>query len=173
MENYSLSDIRSVLDGNTSSFGGSSGFLWVILIFLFFLAFNRGGLFGNNETSGLAQVERDVLQTSCNTQKEILENRYTTQIGFQGLSAQMAQCCCDLKTAIHAEGESTRALITENTIQDLRDKLTNANNALTSQTIANDVIGAVRPYPVPAYAVSSPYGTISYPYGYYGVSGVV
>ena len=46
MENYSLSDIRSVLDGNTSSFGGS---------------------------------------------KEILESRYTTQIGFQGLSAQMAQ----------------------------------------------------------------------------------
>ena len=30
MENYSLSDIKSVLDGNTSNFGGTNGFLWVI-----------------------------------------------------------------------------------------------------------------------------------------------
>lgn len=123
-------------------------------------------------------------QNACSTQKEVLQSRYDNalgqaniqrdiMLGNKDMQAQMAQCCCDLKTAIHAEGESTRALITENTIQDLRDKLTNANNALTSQTIANDVIGAVRPYPVPAYAVSSPYGTISYPYGYYGVSGVV
>lgn len=166
MENYSLSDIKSVLDGNTTSFGGSSGFLWVILIFLFFLAFNRGGLFGNNETSGLTQVERDVLQSSCTTQKEILESRYTTQLGFQGLSAQMAQCCCDLKTAIHSEGEATRGLIQANTIQDLRDRLALANDALTSQTISNNVINAVRPCLIPAYLACSPYQ--SYPYGYYG-----
>ena len=144
-----------------------------------------------NVSTSACQTQRDVLETkydlgtkvlenrfncsqnACNTQKEVLQNSYDNALQTQTLSAQMAQCCCDLKTAIHAEGESTRALITENTIQDLRDKLTNANNALTSQTIANDVIGAVRPYPVPAYAVSSPYGTISYPYGYYGVSGVV
>ena len=75
---------------------------------------------------------------------------------------------------MHAEGEATRALITENTIQELRDRLAIANSAIASQAIANGVIDAVRPYPVPAYPVSSPYGTTSYPYGYnYGVSTVV
>lgn len=134
-------------------------------------------------------------QNACNTQKEVMQSRYDNAIGQANLQkdmllgqasaqrdlmlgnkdiqAQMAQCCCDLKTAIHAEGESTRALITENTIQDLRDRLTLANNAITSQTIADSVIGAVRPYPVPAYPVSSPYGTATtYPYGY-GVSSVI
>lgn len=171
MENYSLSDIRSVVDAN-SSFGGTNGFLWVILIFLFFLGFNRGGLFGNGydayaANSGLSQIERDVLNTSCSTQKEILESRYTTQLGFQNISAQMAQCCCDLKTAIHAEGEETRALIQANTIQDLRDRLALANDAITTQTVSQNVVNAIRPFPTPAYLTCSPYQSVPYaPYNY-------
>lgn len=171
MENYSLSDIRSVVDGN-SGFGGSNGFLWVILIFLFFLGFNRGGLFGNGYEgyNGLSQIERDVLNTSCNTQKEVLESRYTTQLGFQSIGAQMAQCCCDLKTAIHAEGEETRALIQANTIQDLRDRLALANDALTTQTVSQNVINAVRPFPAPAYLTCSPYQNVPFPAYNYGYS---
>lgn len=117
---------------------------------------------------GQANLQKDMLLGQASAQKDLL-------LGNKDIQAQMAQCCCDLKTAMHAEGEATRSLITENTIQDLRDRLTIANNAITSQTIANDVIGAVRPYPVPSYPVSSPYGTASaYPYGYpYGVSSVV
>ena len=169
MENYSLADLKAVVDDGHDGFGGGN-YLWIILVFLFFLAFNGNGLgFGNNGnafTSGMAQVERDVLQTSCATQKEILESRYTTQLGFQSISAQMATCCCDLKNAIHAEGEETRALITANTIQELRDRLQTANNALTGQTISNNVINAVRPFPIPSYNTCSPY-TPSY-YGNYG-----
>ena len=119
-------------------------------------------------------------QNACNTQKEVLQNRYDNAIGQANLQkdillgnkdiqAQMAQCCCDLKTAMHAEGEATRALITENTIQDLRDRLAVANSAITSQSIANDVIGAVRPYPQPAYITCSPYQSA---YGY-GVSSII
>lgn len=128
------------------------------------------------------QTQRDVLETKydlgtqilenryanqlccCDTQKEILESRYTTQLGFQNQQANLAQCCCDLKTAIHAEGEETRALITNNTIQDLRDRLTLANNAITSQTLANDIISSVRPYPTPAYLTCSPYMSSLYAY---------
>lgn len=119
-------------------------------------------------------------QNACTTQKEVLQNRYDNAIGQANLQkdillgnkdiqAQMAQCCCDLKTAMHAEGEATRALITENTIQDLRDRLAVANSAITSQSIANDVIGAVRPYPQPAYITCSPYQSA---YGY-GVSSII
>lgn len=117
---------------------------------------------------GQANLQKDMLLGQASNQKDLL-------LGNKDIQAQMAQCCCDVKTAIHSEGEATRALITENTIQELRDRLALANNAISSQTIADNVIGAVRPYPVPAYPVSSPYGTISaYPYGYgYGVSSVV
>ena len=119
-------------------------------------------------------------QNACSTQKEVLQSRYDNalgqaniqrdiMLGNKDMQAQMAQCCCDLKTAIHAEGESTRALITENTIQDLRDRLAVANSAITSQSIANDVIGAVRPYPQPAYITCSPYQSA---YGY-GVSSII
>lgn len=116
---------------------------------------------------GQANLQKDMLLGQAAAQKDML-------LGNKDLQAQMAQCCCDLKTAVHAEGEATRALITENTIQELRDRLAVANSAIASQAIANGVIDAVRPYPVPAYPVSSPYGTTSYPYGYnYGVSTVV
>lgn len=48
------------------------------------------------------------------------ENRLATA----NLSAQMNQNTCDITTAIHAEGEATRALIQSNEIQALRDKVT-------------------------------------------------
>lgn len=39
--------MKALEDDNGHDTWGSAGFLWVILIFLFFLAFNGGGLFGN------------------------------------------------------------------------------------------------------------------------------
>lgn len=39
------------------------------------------------------------------------------------LSAQIAECCCELKQLITAEGVSTRALINQNTVDNLRDQL--------------------------------------------------
>lgn len=47
------------------------------------------------------------------------DNRLATA----NLSAQMNQNACDITTAIHAEGEATRALIQTNEIQALRDKV--------------------------------------------------
>lgn len=42
---------------------------------------------------------------------------------LNAMSAQMNQNACDITTAIHAEGEATRALIHTNEIQALRDKV--------------------------------------------------
>jgi hypothetical protein len=52
--------------------------------------------------------------------------------GISSLGYQMQNQCCDLKTAIHSEGEQTRALIQSNTIQDLRDKLADKDRELLS-----------------------------------------
>lgn len=96
-------------------------------------------------------------QCCCETQKEILESRYTTQLGFQQAQAQQAQCCCDLKTAIHAEGEATRALINANTMQELRDNLHAAQLQLGTLSQTNTLLAAIDKTPVPAYITCSPY----------------
>lgn len=76
----------------------------------------------------------------------------------------MAQCCCDIKESILADGQATRQLIQDNTIQNLRDKLADRDRDLqtaywqisqVSQT--NNIIDAVRPTPKPAYISCSPY----------------
>lgn len=79
----------------------------------------------------------------CDLGYKELENfstlRYENAIGQKDLSAQIADCCCKTQTAIHAEGEATRALIQENKIEALRDKV----NALE---LAQAVSGVVK-YP--------------------------
>lgn len=71
---------------------------------------------------------------------------------------------CEITTAIHAEGEATRALINANTMQDLRDKLADrdrdlqtANFQLSQQTQNATLISTLRPFPQPAYITCSPY----------------
>lgn len=177
---YSLADLMAVSGAkeNTGfSFGGVGG---LILILLFFIIF--GGAWGNgfgrnyNTNESLSDLERDVLNGNCATQKEVLDSQYRTLLGFKDQQLQISECCCEnrlaianqtsaLQQAIHCEGEATRALINQNTIQELRDRLDTANNALTTQTIVNQVTDKIRPCPIPAYLTCSPY--TSYPFGYY------
>lgn len=114
-----------------------------------------------------ANLERGIMenrfanqQCCCETQKEILESRYTTQLGFQQAQAQQAQCCCDLKTAIHAEGEATRALINANTMQELRDNLQAAQLQLGQLSQTNTLLAAIDKTPMPAYLTCSPYQAV-------------
>lgn len=168
MDNYSLADLKAVVDGDDGWFGGNGSILWIILIFLFFTAFSGNGFGFGGANSGMAQVERDVLETSCATQKAVMQSQYDTLLGFKDQQLQIANCCCEnrlaiceqtnaLATAIHAEGEATRALIQDNTITDLRERLNTANNALTTQTIVNQVVAQLQPVARPAYLTCSPY----------------
>ena len=165
---YSLADIRAATECGHDGFGyGGGSWFWIILILLFFGG-NRWGnngdnllvsdefikrdIFNTNQnvSNAACQTQRDVLESKyatelgiantqaalqnccCETQKEILQNRYDNALQTQTLSAQIAQCCCDLKTAIHSEGEATRGLIQANTIQDLRDKVNERDRELQS-----------------------------------------
>lgn len=162
MDNYSLADIKAIVDdGDRGEMFGGNAFLWVILIFLFFLGFSGNGLFGgNNANGGLAQIERDVLTSSCATQREVIESKYDTSMQLAQLGFQNQMCCCDLKTAIHAEGEQTRALITSNTIQELRDQLQAAQLQLGNVAQTQNIINQLKPFPVPAYITCSPYASM-------------
>ena len=75
----------------------------------------------------------------------------------------------DITTAIHAEGEATRALINATTMQELRDKLADkdrelltANFQLSQQAQNAYLINEIRPCAKPAYITCSPYTTASF-----------
>lgn len=157
-ENYSLTDLATVTNGGM----GGGSWLWIIL----FLAIFNGG-FGNrgnvattdelNTTSNFSRLENQVRANAdlterksdaivngiCDSSYANLQNfsnlRYESAIANKDLSAQMAIGFSANKEAIHAEGEATRALIQQNKIEALQQKV----SALEMQ---NAMCGVVR-YP--------------------------
>lgn len=108
---------------------------------------------GNNIQSAITQVGYQAQQCCCETNRNI-----------DSLKAQMAEDTCKITTAIHNEAETTRALITANKMQDLRDKLAESDRALQSANYqlsqisqTNSIVSQLRPTPVPAYNVCHPY----------------
>lgn len=120
---------------------------------------------------GLSELGANMQNCCCNTQKEILQNRYDNALQTNTLQAQastnalqaqmqLADCCCDLKNAIHAEGEATRNQMQQDKIEQLREQVNTTNLALNNANLANQIITSLRPYPQPSYLVSSPYSSI-------------
>lgn len=121
-----------------------------------------------DQATNSCNLRSDVLLSASNTQRDILmqttalESQLATT-SLQGL-ARLDSCCCDIKNAIRDDGERTRALITENTIQDLRDRLTAAQEVISDQKTESNIVNALRPYPMPAYLTASPF--VGYGYGF-------
>lgn len=147
-----------------------------------------------NTANNLCNLRSDVLTGNMALNTSILENKYanqlaeaqtqrdillqTTQLENQAgmnaltLQAKLDDCCCDLK----AQGlENTQRILdamNQNTIADLREKLNEAQTEISNRNIESSIINSVRPYPTPAWLVSSPYQSIYNPYvfngGFYG-----
>lgn len=107
--------------------------------------------------------------------------------GFNSVTSAISGCCCetnrnidavryensrntcDVVNAIHGEGAATRELIREQATEALREKLNetqrqlqSANGQLSQLSQTRTIIDTLRPIPVPAYTVQSPY--VSYGY---------
>ena len=171
--------------GRSDSDGMGGGWFWIIVLFFLFFGFGNGNGFagGNNIqndflTRDLFNMQQANASCCCETQKGIMESTYQTQLGMQNLGQQLSSCCCetnrnidsvradayrntcDITTAIHAEGEATRALINANTMQDLRDKLADRDrDLLVAELVFNNqkslqgVVQQLQPTPIPAYPV--------------------
>lgn len=136
------------------------------------------GFYAQNTTmlQGFNGVQRDLCTGFSAVNAGIAENRFAAQ-----------QCCCetnrnidavrydnqkntcDITTAIHAEGEATRALINANTMQELRDRLADkdrdlltANFQLSQQAQSATLVDQLRPCARPAYLTCSPYQAANY-----------
>ena len=109
-----------------------------------------------------ANTQRDILSQT----NELNTNLLTTQLNAQ---AQLDKCCCDLR----AQGiENTQKILdamSQNTIDDLRSQVNDLKNTITANGIGTSIVNQVRPYPIPAYPVSSPYtGFYGFNNGFYG-----
>ena len=106
---------------------------------------------------GNANTQRDVLMQTTQLENQLSQVALSNQ-------AHIDSCCCEIKSLIREDGDKTRQLITENTIQDLRDRLTAAKDVISDQRTENNIVNALRPYPVPAYLTGSPY--VGYGFGF-------
>lgn len=97
------------------------------------------GQLGKEVALGQSNLNQTVMQTGNNIQQQIASCCCENRLATANLSAQMDRQTCDIATAIHAEGEATRAMMQANEIQQLRDKV----NALQMD---NRMYGVVR-YP--------------------------
>ena len=119
-----------LLFGN-NSFGGGCGSPCATQADLA-AGFNNSAVLGNlNDLAlGQANIQQTLCQGFGGVNTAILQNGYNTQAGINGLSHQLAQCCCDNKAAIAdvKYAMATESCATRNTIQNTtRDIIDNAN----------------------------------------------
>lgn len=141
---------------NDNFFGGSSGF---IILILFLLGMCNGFGFGGGYNGNANSIKSDLYEglNSQNTFSEFrsMQNEITNgfanvnqnlcagfggvqnslSLGFGGIQSaiadsnyRMADCCCQIKNIVHEENEKTRGLIQQNEIQKLRDELQDVKN---------------------------------------------
>lgn len=125
----------------------------------------------NNLCQGFGGVNSNMAAGFTSVNAGIAENRFAQQQcccelrqEISNLSAENYKNTCEITNAIHAEGEATRALINENTLQALRDKLAGkdrdilyANLQLSQKEQNETLIDVLRPVSRPAYITCSPY----------------
>lgn len=159
-----------VMPAGNGDFGGSAW--WLILLFLFMGFGGFGGGFGNNNAAGFANADlqrgfdqgsimsgiNGIQGTLNSSQMADLNRSFDVQTsilqGFNGIQAQLAQCCCDNRTAtiqtqniVQSEGAATRLAIQqqtqsildrlcEQTIEQLREQNQNLTNKLAMAQLA-------------------------------------
>ena len=185
MENgYSLSDVAAVTRGDGYGFGGSDS--WV-LILLFAMIFGGGGFgFGNRGGNPVTEAGLCDAMNFNNLENAVgrlsdQNAQQTSQIGngiatlgydqlrsFNGLQAQLADCCCTTQRAIDSvnyNGAMNTASINANTtagIQKILDKLcsdqTEALRARVNQLELQSALCGVIRYPTTTnYVAPNPF----------------
>lgn len=129
----------------------------------------------NRYTSQLATANSNALMQNCccQTQRDILENRYDNALQTQTLSSQIASESCDTRANSTANTQKILDKLCAMEIDNLQNRLNEKEaeirelQLMNSQTnLANGIINNLRPAPVPAYITASPYQSLYTPYGY-------
>lgn len=131
-----------------------------------FYAVNNGLLTGFNGIqkdlcSGFNGINQNINQSRFDAQQCCCETNHN----IDALRYEAAKNTCDIVNAIKEDGAATRAQMTQNTIQELRDQLQAAQLQLGNISQTQTLVNELRPCARPAYITCSPYETNPY-YGY-------
>jgi hypothetical protein len=144
-----------------------------------------------NQSNLISNGFSDNATNICNLRSEVLENRYANQLAecttqrdiltqtnelntnllTTALQSQAAmdKCCCDLRAQGIENTQKILDVLNQNTIDSLRSEVNDLKNTITANGIGTSIVNQVRPYPIPAYPVSSPYtGFYGFNNGFYG-----
>lgn len=137
----------------------------------------------------LGDIKYENLKAECDTQRSIDNTNYNMQRGFCENSGQMNLIAMNQQAQFNAGIQKVLDKLCEQNEERLKDELQlertlnaakqvelnnriqgiNLNNTIIRE--GNAVVDAIRPYPVPAWNVSSPYVSLNYGYGYYNGGG--
>ena len=152
------------MDETMSGFGGGIGLLVLILIFLF--GFGGNGAWGGNnsatevyaklasESAGLNG--REALSMGYENQLATQRASYENLLQFKDVQAQLASCCCDIKSTVIEQNQMTRDLINANTITELRAELVEARDEIVTGAQTHALLNALAPRPVPTTVFGYP-----------------
>ena len=133
----------------------------------------------NGLCDGFYAQNNAMLQGFSTMGNQIMQNQFAmkeccceTNRNIDAVRYENSKNTCEITTAIHNEGEQTRALIQANTIQNMRDRLEaksqelqTANFQLSQQAQNATLINELRPCAKPAYITCSPYQARTFGYG--------
>lgn len=98
-------------------------------------------------------TQRDILTGFASIGNQISENRFAQQAynceinrNIDAVRYESQKNTCDITTAIHAEGEATRALLVQQENQRLRDELGQARDAIGNYNQSQYILGQIGRY---------------------------
>lgn len=202
-----------IFNGNGNAFGGSEGW-WVIILFALIFGWGRNGYGTNGNNGGVtdgyvlasdfANIERKIdgvnsglcdgfyamntgmLNGFSSINQNIMQNGYETRNAVQGVSSQLASCCCDIRQEIagvnynianqlaqtnynmakntcdiiQANQNNTQRIIdfmTNEKIASLQAENTSLKGAISQSEQTGVLLNAINRTPTPAYVVPNPY----------------
>ncbi len=111
----------------------------------------------NSIQQGLCQIGYDNLLQSKEIGSKIDNCCCETNRSIDAVRYEAAKNTCDIINAGHADTQRIIDTLTQNTIQDLRDRLQAAQFGISQSAQTASIVSQIRPYPIPSYNVCHPY----------------
>lgn len=163
MSGAEVASLISAIDGRNDRNDGFFGDgIWGIIMLLIVAGIFTGGWggFGGLGNRGVGVVANDTLlsdefikrdifntnqnvsTTGCQTQRDVLESRYTTELGLANLGARQQECCCDTKLEILNNRFANQQCCCETQKEILANRYANEKN--TCDIITNNTYNTQR-----------------------------
>ena len=143
-------DVGAVVGNNRNydGFGYGEGmWFWIIIILFAFWGNGFGNRNGQDTLLSDEFIKRDIFntnqnvsETGCQTQRDVLESRYTNQLGLSELGANMQNCCCETQKEI-LQNRYDNAIQTQTLSSQMAECLNNFLKAIKSLFTKVNTVG--------------------------------